>query len=213
MSEVLQRAADRYLAAGRFAHGFARGKMAGDPAYQRVLALVGEHGTLVDIGCGEGHLLALAYEAAPGLRLWGVDHDEARLAVGRAALGELADLHVGDVRDCELPSARVIAVLDVLHYMVPPEQDAVLARLARALEPGGVLLIRDGEALAGWRSTVTSVSERLAVGLGRHKGDGVWFRGREELLGVLHDLGLECEAETCSEGTPFANVLYIGRAL
>ncbi len=213
MSESLQRAADRYLAAGRFAHGFARGKMAGDPAYQRVLELIGGEGTLVDVGCGEGHLLALAREAAPGLRLWGVDHDEQRIEVGRTALGELAELHVGDVREHELPSAKVIAVLDVLHYMVPRQQDEVLARLAQALEPGGVLLVRDGEALAGWRSAVTTLSEQLAVGLGRHKGDGVWFRAREDMLGVLHDLGLEAEAETCSEGTPFANVLYIGSRL
>ena len=56
------------------------------------------------------------------------------------------------------PNGTVIAVLDVLHYMPPEEQDATLNRLVDALAPGGTLLIRDGESGAGWRSTVTSLS-------------------------------------------------------
>ena len=208
---AVERAAERYLAAGRFAHGFARGKMAGDPAYARVLSLLQPQGTLLDVGCGAGHLLALAKETVPSLALWGVDHDAERVTRGRAALGEDAELHVGDAREHELPAATVIAVLDVLHYMRPDEQDRLLARLVDSLAPGGTLLVRDGEAGAGWRSTVTALSERFAVGTGRHKGDGVWFRPRQEMVRVLEDLGLEVEAEACSDGTPFANVLYIGR--
>jgi len=204
-----ERAANRYLPAGRFAHGFAKGKMNGDPAYARVLELLTSEGTLVDVGCGEGHLLALAHETHPGLRLWGIDHDEARIATGRAALGEDAALHVGDARGADLPDATVIAVLDVLHYMPLEEQDATLTRLVDALVPGGTLLIRDGESGAGWRSAVTSLSERFAVGTGRHKGEGVWFRSRHEMLAALTDRGLLAEAEGCSDGTPFANVLYI----
>jgi len=211
MSQV-ERASRRYLAAGRFAHGFARGKMAGDPAYARVLEILGKEGTLVDVGCGEGHLLALAHEHAPELRLWGLDHDAKRIGTARLALGDLAELHVGDVRTQDLPHASVIAALDLLHYMPLAEQDQILARLVGSLEPGGVLLVRDGEAEAGWRSRLTTLSERVAVRMGRHKGEGVWLRPRDEMVASLRGLGLRVDAETCSEGTPFANVLYIGRA-
>ena len=164
------------------------------------------------MGCGEGHLLALAHEHAPELSLWGLDHDAKRIGTARLALGDLAELHVGDVRSSELPPARVVAALDLLHYIPRPEQDPVLARLAGCLEPGGVLLLRDGEAEAGWRSGLTKLSERVAVLTGRHKGEGVWLRSREQMVASLRALGLQVEAETCSEGTPFANVLYIGRA-
>jgi 2-polyprenyl-3-methyl-5-hydroxy-6-metoxy-1,4-benzoquinol methylase len=208
----IERAAARYLPAGRFAHGFARGKMKGDPAYAAVLRHLPESGCLVDVGCGEGHLLALAHELRGGLRLFGVDHDHERVERGRQALGDAATLTVGDARVCELPRAHAIACLDVLHYLPEPEQDAVIQRLVDHLEPGGVLLIRDGASQDGLRSWVTTLSEKLAVATGRHKGDGVFFRPSEALRASMEACGLTVEEAPCADGTPFANRLYLGHA-
>ena len=83
-AEVVARVAARYP--GRWSQGWARGKIGGDPVYRAVLALLPEAGTLVDLGCGEGYLLALARELRPGLDLVGLDHDPRRLALARAAL-------------------------------------------------------------------------------------------------------------------------------
>ena len=212
MREAIESASARYLAAGRWAHGFARGKMSSDPAYKRTLELISsEQGTLVDVGCGEGHLLALVRALHPGFRVVGLDHDEERVATARAALGDEAELHVGDARSFELPEADVIACLDVLHYMPIEEQDALLVRFARALRPGGTLLVRDGRSEAGFSSTLTRLSEQLAVAVGRHKGDGVYFRPAEDTAATLESAGLSVELSDCSEGTPFANVLWVGR--
>ena len=59
----------RYVPLGKFAEGFARGKMNGDPAYKAVLGYIKPHTTLLDVGCGEGYLLALAAESIEGLSL------------------------------------------------------------------------------------------------------------------------------------------------
>lgn len=202
----------RYAPQGRFAEGFARGKMTGDPVYPAVLAQVRPGSTLVDVGCGEGYLLALAAETVGDVRLVGLDHDARRLASAEAALTGLdARLWCADARTADLPPADAIAVLDVLHYQPPDAQDALLERLARALEPDGVLLVRDGRSDGGWRSGLTTWSERALVALGRHKGDGVWFRPQAELEGSLRALGLDVQADPCADGTPFANVLYVAR--
>ncbi|HJN76068.1 MAG TPA: class I SAM-dependent methyltransferase [Myxococcota bacterium] len=214
MREAIETASARYLVAGRWAHGFARGKMSGDPAYRRVLELIDcDEGTFVDIGCGEGHLLALVRALHPGLSLVGLDHDASRVETARVVLGEEAriQLHLGDVRDFELPEAQLIACLDVLHYMTPEEQDTLLSRFAVALAAGGVLLIRDGRSEAGFASTITRWSEQLAVAFGRHKGDGVFFRPAEDTRATLEAAGLRVELSDCSEGTPFANMLWVGR--
>lgn len=214
MHDAIESASARYLSAGRWAHGFARGKMSGDPAYRRVLELItSDEGTLVDIGCGEGHLMALVRALHPGFRLIGLDHDSERVDTARTVLAdEIAlDLHVGDAREFELPPTDVLACLDVLHYMPPEDQDALLQRFAEALVPGGVLLIRDGRSEAGLSSTVTRLSEQLAVAVGRHKGDGVYFRPAEVTRAALEDAGLQVELSDCSEGTPFANMLWVGR--
>ena len=214
MKALIAAAAARYRVAGRFAEGFAKGKMGGDPVYSQVLDLVGEEGralgTLLDVGCGEAYLLALVAEGIGGWRLHGIDHDAGRLALGARAVPE-ATLEAADALTAELPEAQVLTCLDVLHYLPAEAQDALIARLALALAPDGILLLRDGEAGAGWRSTLTEWSERLTTGIGRHKGIGVFFRPRAATIAAMEAAGLQVEARACSEGTPFANVLFLGR--
>jgi len=213
MAEVILRASRRYRRAGRWAHGFAQGKMSRDPVYASVLEQIPEEGVLLDVGCGEGYLLALVRALQPAVRLVGLDHDPRRVETGRVALGDESSLEfrVADAREAELPSADVVTCLDVLHYMSPPEQDALIERLAAALEPGGLLLLREAQAGAGIRSAATRWSERILVALGRHKGDGVFLRPRAELRDRLEGVGLRVEERDCSEGTPFANVLFVAR--
>ena len=209
--ELLEQAAERYRAAGRTAHGFAKGKMAGDPAYLAVLARLPAKGLLLDVGCGEGYLLALARAAQPGLSLHGVDHDERRVGQARRVLGQESrlELVVADIREVPLPRAHVITCLDVLHYMPAEQQDRTLERLTGALEPDGVLFIRDGTSDGGLRSTLLRWSEQLAVALGRHRGDGVFFRPAQALRARLEALGMRVEVAPCAEGTPFANLLWV----
>ena len=208
----IEPAARRYRRASRVAEGFARGKMKGDPVYAAVLSRLHEGGTLLDVGCGEGYLLALATEQGAGT-LVGLDHDARRLALGQTALNDVADCRLisGDVRTAELPQADVITCLDVLHYQAPDEQDAILVRLADALRPGGVLFVRDASSGQGLWSAITALSERVAVAIGRHLGDGVFFRAPGELEAAMRAAGLEVTTEDCSAGTPFSNVLYTGR--
>lgn len=209
MSEAVEAAAARYLPQGRWAHGFARGKMKGDPAYQAVLEHLPAEGRLVDVGCGEGYLLALVHAQGRALELVGFDHDGPRLDNARAALGELASLQVADLYVDELPEADVLCCLDVLHYAEPAQQDEGLRRLARALRPGGTLLIRDADGADRVRAFVTWVSESIAVLIGRHKGQGVHLRPAGDTQATLEAAGLSVTRVPCNTGTPFANVLFV----
>ncbi len=215
MQESLARAIDTYQPLGAWEFRWAKGKMANDPVFERV----GEHverlapTRLLDVGCGEGYLLAYVRALRPQTRLWGLDYDPRRLAVARRALGEEPDLELleADVREATLPEVDVVTCLDVLHYLPPQGQDGILARMVEALRPGGTLLLRDGEAGAGLRSWLTLWSERIAVLLGRHKGATVHLRTREQTRSVLEALGLEVDVVPCSEGTILSNVLFVAR--
>lgn len=205
---------DRYAPEGKWAVGFAKGKMSGDPAYAEVFGLL-DHGagSLLDVGCGEGYLLAIVRHQRPNVKLFGFDHDPRRLEMARRVFDDEdhIDLSVGDIRASALPATDVVTCLDVLHYLAPDEQDLVLDRLAQAVRPGGMLLIRDGETGGGAGSTVLKCAERFAVWIGRHKGDGVFFRPADQTAERLREAGLQVEVRPCRTGTPFANVLFIAR--
>ena len=111
-----------------------------------LLPLLGllEPGLVVgDLGCGTGHL---AVAMAPFVqRVVAVDGSQAMLDVARARLGDVrnVDLRRGDleslpIRDNELDIAMLSVVLS---YAADPA--AVLAEAARALQPGGRLLVAD----------------------------------------------------------------------
>jgi hypothetical protein len=83
--------------------------------------------------------------------------------------------------------------------------------MCAALTKDGVLVIRDGISDGGWRTALTQASEHLARWVGRHKGDGIHFRPKNALGEVLEGSGMQVLLEPCSEGTPFANLLWTAR--
>ena len=222
-------AAQRYAPAGRFARGYAAGKLQHDPVFAAVLAqgLIPQQARLVDLGCGQGLLFALllaAREAAahgkwpegwpapPQPRMMtGYDAAPRAVALARRALGHDARIEQADLRTVALPACDAIALFDVLHYVEAPAQETALARCARALDPGGVLLLRVNDAGAGWRYTLTRSADQLATLARTRSWPRLQCRRVGEWIGLLGRCGFRVAAQPADEGTPFANVLLVAR--
>jgi SAM-dependent methyltransferase len=114
---------------------------------RRLLARAGfrEGDTLVDLGCGPGFTtLDLARIAGPTGRVIGVDRDGARsipemLRRAERAGPENIEARVADLADFDLPIESVDGVYGrwVLMYVPEREVEALVARLAGWLRPGG----------------------------------------------------------------------------
>lgn len=226
---LVDRAAAPYRAAGRFAWHFARGKLGGDPVFTALLerGLVPRGARILDLGCGQGLLgpwLAAAgdledaggwparWAQGPGrCPVHGIELMARDVERARRALGPAAPVFQGDIRTAAFPSSDAVVILDVLHYVALAEQEAVLARAREALPPGGTLLLRVGDAGAGWRYRASQWVD-AAVTLARgHRAPPVHGRVLRDWLALLERLGLPAQAVPMSEGTPFANVLLVGR--
>lgn len=95
-------------------------------------------GPVLDLACGDGHLLALL--AASGRARIGVDMSAGELRAARARLGEDVALHQARAQALPLASASVAAVTCHMALMLMAEPQRVLAEVARVLQPGGHLL-------------------------------------------------------------------------
>jgi cyclopropane fatty-acyl-phospholipid synthase-like methyltransferase len=171
---VIDTASAYYRVAGKFAWYFARGKLSGDPAFRAIL----EHGLLegrtrlLDLGAGQGLLAAWLLAARschaservgawprgwpppPDLRCYTgieINPQEVRRARRAFALDTLTRIQIvhGDIRDSDYGSADAIVMLDVLHYSDYAAQERILQRVRAALVPGGLVLMRVGDAQAG----------------------------------------------------------------
>lgn len=224
-------AADRYLGSSTTAWEFARAKLRGDPVYRAVLASgwLPRSGVLVDVGCGPGLLLALVaqviedardgawppagFPAAPeDLRLVGIELRPRAAAVARHALGDEAEILTADATVAPLPeSIDCVALFDVLHLVDRAAQVPLVARLAAAMRPGALLLVREADAAAGWRFRMVRAGNRVtALVRGRWRPHFA-FRTATEWQATLADLGFDVDVAPMGEGTPFANVLLVAR--
>jgi ubiquinone/menaquinone biosynthesis C-methylase UbiE len=106
-------------------------------------------GSLLDVGCGTGSLLLQIAQTFPAARCTGIDIDSSGLAVAREAIASdglsgRVQVVEGDVAAAVPPeSFDVVIMVEVLHEIEPRIRSAVVCGCARALRPGGWLVIVD----------------------------------------------------------------------
>jgi SAM-dependent methyltransferase len=228
-SELIEAAARPYRGAGRYAWNFARGKLRHDPVFLALLRLgiLPDRGSLVDLGCGQGLLLSLLTAAkeqhaagrwppdwpAPPARLAlrGIDSHADRVRLARGALGGGAQIELRELRELDLQPCSAIVLLDVLLYMDEAGQERVLENAAAALEPGGLLLLREPDASAGFAFQATKWGARLDAALRGRLAQTLCCRSAASWQATLQRRGLAVDAQPMSQGTLFANVLFVAR--
>ena len=145
------------------------------------------------------------------LGLQGIELREDRVQAARHALGGGTQVDQRDLREFDLHPCSVIVMLDVLLYLGEEEQQRLLDRAARALEPGGLLLLREADAGAGFAFQVTKWSERITGALHGQIRQRLHYRSAVQWIAELAGRGFAVSAQPMSEGTPFANVLFVAR--
>ena len=218
-----------YARAGRFAWHFARGKLTWDPVFGHLVArgLIAPRARGLDIGCGQGLLASLLQaasaeaargrwpddwaEAPAGTRVTGIELMPRDVARARDALGDRAEFVCADMRSTPFPPADTVVILDVLHYISVAEQDEVLVRVRGALGDGGRLLLRVGDAASRSRFSISQWVDRIVTAVRGHRERPRFGRSLAEWQARLAALGFEVSSTPMHRGTPFANVLLVGR--
>jgi SAM-dependent methyltransferase len=235
---LLDEACLPYRPAGRFAWRFARGKLGGDPAFKGLLqqGLIPDQARVLDLGCGQGLLaswLATArlrfdaaqhghpqawpanWPAAPRLRAFhGIELMPRDVARAQSALSVTpfpTRFTQGDICDVPYEPCEAVVILDVLHYIPFEAQNAVLQRVWDALTPGGVLLLRVGDASAGLPFHISTWVDHVVTWVRGHRLPRLYCRAVLDWCAQLQTQGFAVKVEPMHAGTPFANILLVAR--
>lgn len=125
--------------AGVTAAALARGRVdAGEgSSYDLVAAAVPVEGVVVDLGCGDGYLIArMIARGHRAARLIGIDVSAEELRHARVRVPDVGWLHAR-AQALPLAAASCAAVVSHLAWTMMPEVDAIAGELARVLAPGG----------------------------------------------------------------------------
>jgi uncharacterized protein (DUF2062 family) len=221
----------RYLSSGILPWEFVLAKLRRDPLYPALLSsgVLPRAGTLLDLGCGRGIVLTLIETAASlhasgdwekewpappleGLVLRGVERSESLSGVARSATAGRARIEVADLVGYHPEPCDGILLFDVLHYLDGAAQVVLIERACRALEPNGVMILREADAGLGLRFLLTRTAERLSALIRLHWRQRFTYRSAAEWCSVLAAQGLETRTQPSWRGTPFGNVLIVARA-
>jgi cyclopropane fatty-acyl-phospholipid synthase-like methyltransferase len=223
--ETVRRASDRYVGASITAWEFARGKLGGDSVYRKTLSggLLHSGETLMDLGCGQGLMLALLLEARRTFEaggwppdwpepprfttLVGVELRRRAASLAERALGGSARIVQADINDYATPPCDAILLFDVLQMMPRDRQNALIATAATRLRRGGVMLVREADASSGWRVEAVRAGNQLkAIVLGAWR-QRFHFRSTNEWLACFERAGFDAAVVEPEDGRPHVNVL------
>lgn len=185
--------------------------------YEYMSGYLPKSGKILDLGCGHGLFALTAAMRSRGREVVGIDHDPARVALahGAAAGAVNLSLKAGRLQDALSGSSGEsawsgISMIDVLHYLSPGEQEALVRSAWDRLAPGGVLLVREVEPDSGIASWINRLYEKVATSSGftRSERDSNAFRSRAGWRDLFRSTGFQVTDERCGSRI-FSDVLFV----
>ncbi len=197
---------------------YVESKLKTDPLYEAVFDAFDRSGSpelpLLDIGCGMGVAASYLRERGWKAPILGIDYDSRKIAAAaRLTRGHYEDLEFreGDARQGVPEFRGHVAILDILQFFTPEQQEAVLRAAARSVAPGGLLVIRNCLADRSWRFKATRLCDAFAFLVRWMKSDSTCYPTERRVRAVLETEGLEGDFRPLWGRTPFNNWLIVYR--
>ena len=199
----------------RWLQHYVSSKLRSDPVFPAAFELLNEsRQPILDVGCGVGLLAFYLRERGSKVPVVGVDTDGRKIRQGvGAATGRYSEVEFieQDARKELPPFQGNVALLDVLHYLAPADQNKLLSELAARVAPGGLLLLRDAPREQTARFWATYVGEVFAQTISWNIGAPLHFPTRESITAAFDGEEFTREERPAWGGTPFNNRLFVFR--
>lgn len=202
-----------YIYKGPVEEWYIRIKVRMEDKYDFFNRIVPRRARITDIGCGLGPLSYMLAMLSGERTVLGIDYDADKIAVANHnfSRNERIRFVCANVADYDLPESDVFVMNDMLHYMDYPLQERLLETCIGKLLPGGMLIIRDGDAGGTAKHRVTRFTELLSTRLlefNKREND-LCFPTHEQFIRVAERFHLEIEQRANDRFT--SNMIYILR--
>jgi 2-polyprenyl-3-methyl-5-hydroxy-6-metoxy-1,4-benzoquinol methylase len=187
--------------------------------FPAVAARVPEAGRILDVGCGHGVFSAFLALQSERREVLGIDPAEDKVFAAQAAAEAAArkgrtNLQFARLDEEALPDGPwdAIVLVDVLYLLEPERQQSLLERCARALAPGGLLIIKEVADTPRWKAAWNRMQETLSVRiLGITRGKRLYFLPPARHAAWLAATGLEVAEYALDKGYVHPHHLIVAR--
>ncbi|HEV8512350.1 MAG TPA: 1-acyl-sn-glycerol-3-phosphate acyltransferase [Cyclobacteriaceae bacterium] len=199
-----------FLYKGPVLEWYLRIKLRLENYYQPFHTLIPKEASVLDLGCGYGFLCYVLHFLSPNREVTGVDYDEEKIAIASNGYlrGEKLSFFCGDVTEYQFVKHDVIIISDVLHYLTEDQQIELLKKCFEGINPGGILILRDGDSDLKEKHKATKMTEFFStklLGFNKNKQPLQFMSGRT-IKQLAEACGMEIETVTQQKFT--SNVIF-----
>lgn len=180
--------------------------------YQPFIDELPAEGRILDLGCGYGAMSYMLKFTGAGRDITGIDYDEEKILTANHCFSKddrIRFLH-GDALEFDDAQYDGIIMADMLHYLKPEQQSALVGKALSRLPPAGKLIIREGDSNLSEKHRNTKLTEFFSTRLlGFNKSDQgkLHFMAGDRIRQIAADHGFQCREIKDSNFT--SNIIFI----
>jgi 2-polyprenyl-3-methyl-5-hydroxy-6-metoxy-1,4-benzoquinol methylase len=144
--------------------------------------------------------------------LYAAFYDEQKIATANHCFSkdETINFVHADITEYAFETYDAIVMMDILHYLQPEQQKIVIEKSIRAIKPGGLIVIRDGDKELAKRQKGTELTEKFSTqifGFNKTAGKGLSFLSGATIKQIAAANQMQCNE--IDESTYTSNIIFV----
>jgi 1-acyl-sn-glycerol-3-phosphate acyltransferase len=202
-----------YIYKGPVLEWYMRAKVKMERNYRVFDELIPRSATITDIGCGYGFLAYMLAFVSDKRTITGIDYDGEKIEVANNCFSRTGKINfiAANAVTCQLAESDVFVLNDMLHYLPFDMQEKLVENCMKAINPNGMIIIRDGDSAKKEKHGVTKLTEIFSTKILRfNKTEGKLFFTSFEKIKSIADKNGFC-VETLENDRFTSNTIFVLR--
>lgn len=201
-----------YIYKGPVLEWYTRIKVRLEDKYKPFDKIIPKKAKITDIGCGYGMMAYMLNLLSEDRQIEAIDYDEEKIQVAKEGFlkNDSVQFFAADATTYQLSPSDVFLISDMLHYIPAAQQHQLIKRCLDNLNPGGMLIIRDGDKDLENRHNGTEWTEKFSTqifGFNKTKQEGLTFLSGKDIDAIAQEYGKKVQRVDLTEKT--SNIIFI----
>jgi len=178
--------------------------------YKAFDKIIPREAKITDLGCGYGTLDYILYLTSPKRIITGIDYDDNKIKIADNISFNNKNINfiTKDITKDNIEKSDIFILYDVLHYLSNEQQNNIMDKCIKNLNPGGIILIRDSDKKRNSKHLLIHIFEIFSTTLGHNKArEKLTFFSSESIKIIAEQYGLSYE--TIADASRTSNTLFI----
>lgn len=199
-----------YIYKGPVLEWYLRVKIKLEKNYKIFNDLIPKNAKIYDVGCGYGFLTYMLNLNSENRKIIGIDYDCNKISTAKNCniINDNINFICNDVTNFNFEIADVFIINDVIHYLLPNQQEELIKKCINNLSKNGMLILRDANKDLKNRHFGTKYTEFFSTNSGFNKTQNkLNFTSKDNIIKIIEKFNVTYEIIDNTKLT--SNIIFI----